>query len=78
MSRRIGKFEIAAYNIEAHPEMVEQIMGKVIVVRCEQMYDTASFSYTALSEYFDVVELGEMIPKYQVIHDGSIVRFERI
>lgn len=65
--RRLGKFQIASHNIEDHPEMVRQIMSQVIVVRCEQMYDTDSFSYTAISEHFDEVELGQMTPEYQVM-----------
>lgn len=75
---RLGKFQIALHNVQDHPEMVRQIMAEVIVTRCEQMYDTDSFSYTAISEHFEEVELGRMIPEYTVICDGKQVTFLKI
>ena len=77
-SKRIGKFQIMTHNIEDHPEMVQEIMSKVIVVRCEQRYDTDSIHYTAISDHFEDVELGKMIPEYQVIHDGVKVTFHKL
>lgn len=71
--RRLGKFQIAHHNIEDHPEMVRQIMAEVIVVHCEQMYHTASIHYTALSEHFEDVALGQEIPEYTVIVGSECV-----
>lgn len=79
VNRKLGKFQIAQHNVEEHPEMVRKIMGETIIVRCEAMYDSDAFYYTALSEHFDVCRLGEIVPEYAVCIDSDLgITFKRL
>ena len=69
---RIGKFNITIDAIENNPLDVLIIMSNVIVIRVEGSYTTHTINYIGLSEHFDIVKKGEMIPKYEfiLINDG--------
>lgn len=63
-SKRFGKFEVALSLIDNDPQMVKQLMSKVIIIRAENILNR--IEYTALSEYFDEVIVGSIVPFYTV------------
>lgn len=78
INRRIGKFSIPSMMIDKNPEMAMKIMGKMVIVRAENMFAEPVIEYIALSPLFQKLPLGEMIPEYElVIQDGELLRVER-
>ena len=76
-ARRIGRFSIDRALIESHPEVVRELMSRVIVVRCELHYAEDRFEYVALSPHFAESRIGDLIQGYDVIihdHDGIGLR----
>ena len=72
MNRRIGRFAMSRQLVERDPETARAVMGRVIVVRCEMMYETDTLEYMALSPDFDEVPQNEIAPAYDVmISDGG-------
>jgi hypothetical protein len=53
---RVGKFRILHKFIEEHPEVVQAIMAKCIVVRAEEHFISNSIEYYAYSNEFDPKE----------------------
>lgn len=45
------------------------IMANVIIFRAEVMWHNDVIEYAALSPYFDIMEMGVMIPEYELIFD---------
>jgi len=75
---RIGIFRIGRKLIEDNEAIVRAIMSRVIVVRCEHMYALDVFEYMAISNDFDEVPQGEIVPKYQIlIGEGEFISFVR-
>jgi hypothetical protein len=66
-ARRIGRFSVARELVESESDVVRQLMGMVIIVRCELHYVDDVFEYTALSPHFAEVPYGHFIPAYTVI-----------
>ena len=62
---RRGKFKVTVALIEDAPEVVRQVMGRVIVVRAECLYGGV-IKYLALSPEFDKIKVGEEEPEYTV------------
>jgi len=52
---RRGSFRIAEKMLESSPDLVQMIMSKVIVVRCEFDYSTRSFEYIAFCDLFEEI-----------------------
>ena len=79
MRKRIGRFSISREFVDKNPEVVLAIMGRVIVVRCEMMYQHDELEYIALSPYFDELPPGMITPKYEVVisKDGACIGFKR-
>ena len=76
---RIGNFILSQRFIEERPETARVIMGHCIVVRCEMMYYSGNFHYTAISPHFDEVGHGA-VPSDYAIRIGTEfadVKFER-
>lgn len=83
--KRKGFFKLDKQIIEKEPEIVMQLLGKMIIVRAEMMYITNTIEYGAYSELFEEVEEGKFIPTYDIkIHkipnndDGIDISFEAI
>jgi len=64
--KRIGSFRIGKNFIDDNPELVRQVMGRMIIVRAEYMFGSY-INYTALSPEFDKVGEGYKAPEYEVI-----------
>ena len=62
---RKGIFKVTEGFIDDAPEVVRQVMGKVIVVRAECFYG-GIVEYLALSPEFDKLKTGEIVPEYKV------------
>ena len=81
-TRRMGRFTVHCELIESSWEILLTLMAKVVVVRCEQLYDRDCFEYTALSELFEEVPMGYLPPMYQIIFtregDKLTVRAEKL
>lgn len=86
LERRFGRFLIEDFYIKQkafHPKLLE-VFSNVVVVRAESRYDRCGIEYIGLSELFDVIPAGEIIPEYRMIIDedqlnGSMrVRSERL
>ena len=63
---RLGSFRIGKNFIDDNPELVRQVMGRMIIVRAEYMFGSY-INYTALSPEFDKVGEGYKAPEYEVI-----------
>lgn len=64
-----GKFivtNVLLQDTSCH-ESVKLIMSKMIIIRCEYMYDTETFEYIAISELFDEVKAFSETPMYNII-----------
>jgi len=66
MQNRRGRFKVSAQLIHDAPDVMMQIMGKMVVVRCEHHFDTDSFEYVALSPFFREVPQYEVTPEYTI------------
>lgn len=64
MSSRKGHFSISRTLIKEEPEVVALAMSGMIVMRAECMLHTDAIEYWAMSEHFDEIELGEIVPEY--------------
>ena len=72
--RQLGKFRLDVRHIEDHSDTLWQVMGTVVPIRAEFMYDSNCIEYIALSHSFPVVGLGSQIPWYRaIIKDGKVV-----
>ena len=65
--RKIGQFVIADDFLNDRDGAIQQIMSRVIIIRCEHLYAVPCFEYTAICDDFDEVPRGQMIPSYSVI-----------
>lgn len=62
---RLGKFNIAQSLLEMDGEQVLlDLFGQMIVVRCELRYELDAFEYIAMSPLFQEVPVGNVIPEY--------------
>jgi len=63
-SRRLGRFVINTIVIEKDAESVYAVMGQCIPVRAEQVYERDGIEYVAISDQFDPVPHGVVVPEY--------------
>jgi len=72
-SNRFGVFIISGIFIVNHPDIVKQIMGRCIIVHAapEPHYDAVK--YQAISDDFDEVKLGVIIPEYELLMEKDSV-----
>lgn len=61
---RLGKISISLNLIENHPEDILVLMGKMIILHCEQCVIEGVINYTAYSPAFREIRQGEVIPEY--------------
>lgn len=66
-SKRIGVIYINLNEINKNPEIVKQIMAKIIVLKADFEIWHERFRYEAISDCFDEMENGSIAPKYDVI-----------
>lgn len=61
-NRRLGKFIIT--DLDANMREAKIVLARVVVVRAEMLYHADGIEYTAISDDFDIVDVGEMVPSY--------------
>ena len=64
-SRRLGKFMVTAVLIDDAPAIIKKIMSKCVIVRCEYFWGPDYFEYMAISDEFEEVKPGGIIPAYE-------------
>jgi hypothetical protein len=64
---RIGKFSIPLDQINDTPKVALAILAGCIVVRAESMWHSNQIEYIAVNDAFDVVPVGNVPPRYDVI-----------
>ena len=76
-SKRYGKFFLSREMIIKYPNTIKKIMGECIILRAENMWCKEGIEYEALSDWFDEVEEGFIIPRYDIIfrNDGKNVKW---
>ena len=65
-NRRLGIFSISEKMIEIYPALFRKVMGKCIILNCDFLYAEQIFVYTALSDNFEEVSQGQLIPVYSI------------
>lgn len=60
--RRLGRFRIT--DIDACMREAKIVLARVVVVRAELMYMDSAIEYVAISDDFDTVDIGELVPMY--------------
>lgn len=69
IAKRHGKFTVDSHLIADNYEEALRVMRGIVVLRAEHDIATLTIEYTALAPFFDVVEIGMVIPTYTpVIH----------
>ena len=80
-TRRLGRFTVHCALMESWKVLLP-LMAKVVVVRCEQIFDRDYFEYTAFSELFEEVPMGTYPPRYEILFtregDTLTVRAEKM
>ena len=80
MRDKIGKFTISnliLQDTQAH-ESIMRLMGRMIVVRCEQRFDANGIEYIAMSNYFKEVSQGQQIPRYIFTFTNDEIKCEAL
>jgi len=66
-SRRFGKFEIDRFFIMEHPSIIKRIMGECVILKADWLPHKDAIEYTAISDWFDEVPLGNEPAYYSII-----------
>lgn len=79
MNQRKGRFSIKRKHVINHEWFVTRIMGLCSIVRAECLIMHDVVEYEAISNLFDEVKEGEIIPTYQInVHqNGKISAIKR-
>ncbi len=64
LKQRVGNFRVRRTLIEQAFDEFMKIMGQMIIVRAELVYDRDAFEYTAISPLFEIVPESETPPEY--------------
>lgn len=64
--QNLGRFVITEKNLIENREAAQAVMAQCIPVRAEQLWAANGIEYVAISEHFDEVPLGQVVPEYQV------------
>lgn len=79
---RYGKFSIDKKVIDSSDDLVMQIMGMCVILRAEFNYYKKAIDYIALSPHFEPIEMGTLIPEYNIIihadEDSFDIKFVKI
>lgn len=65
-ANRHGRFKVSAEMVHDHPAVVLQVLGTVLITRCEHIFATKTFEYQGFSPQFEVVSPMEEAPIYDV------------
>ncbi|MCP4116472.1 MAG: hypothetical protein GY737_13890 [Desulfobacteraceae bacterium] len=67
IEKRRGIFTLDIRFMRSEPEVISKVMGNCVIWRAEAKYLSEQVVYEATSPQFDPIELGEMMPEYDVI-----------
>lgn len=67
LKKRKGRFSLPIDVALNFPELVLELLGKMLIVRAETLYISDEILYDAYSMLFDEVDEGESIPIYEVL-----------
>lgn len=82
MNRHLGKFMIC--DIDNCMREAKVVLARVVVVRAEMIYAKDGIEYTAISDDFDAIDEGDIIPEYRPLlrYDGmgglKFLKWERV
>lgn len=68
--KRIGRFLVTIEFLEKHIDDVQNIMCQCVVIQTNTNYLKDCIEYIAISNHFDEIEIGEMIPEYRIEDDS--------
>lgn len=78
-STRVGRVVVSMETIRKNPEMVQKMWAVLIPLTTIYVARVDSIEYLCVSELFDELESGEMIPMYRSqIHSDGSTTFQRI
>ena len=79
-SMRRGRFRVSIHLINEQPDDVKKIMAHFIILRAECNFGFDALDYHALSDLFDEVESGYLLPEYEISYNAKTgkVSAERI
>lgn len=66
-TNKVGTFKIQDIVIEQQPEIVLDIMSRVIVLNAKYLEIEGAYEYYGYSEMFDEVAKGDIVPEYEFI-----------
>ena len=68
-NRKLGRVKVSLALIDRTPERVAEIFHllKFVPIRAECLYYSKQIEYVAISERFESVPSGQMIPEYKLI-----------
>lgn len=66
IKKRRGKFFINDSLIDTAPELIYEIMSKMIIIRAEHYFHDRTIQYMALSKDFEPVEDGAETPSIEI------------
>lgn len=71
-NRRVGRIIISRALFSDNPNLVQNILSKVFVMETRSSFLDDSQEYIVYSESFDSLEIGAMIPEYdvEIFEDG--------
>lgn len=73
-SKAYGRFKIDFNLINTRPEKVREVLGQMIVVQAEPMYEMGGVVYVAICDLFKPVEADVRIPDYNLsFENGKLV-----
>ena len=81
MLNQVGEFFISDELLHEHLEIVQKIMGEVVIVSCIHNYAYGRFEYHAFSNHFRAVERGMVAPLYAAIigyQSNEFISFEEV
>ena len=76
--RNLGKFTIPAPLIQRSPDLVKQIMGSCIVLDADFQVWSQNIEYVAMSDSFEKVDEGGVIPTYVATITGDELTWENV
>lgn len=79
---RCGRFSIGEKFLEDEPFLVMKIMGRCLVVHCENKFMTNSIDYEAYSPEFEITENHSFPPFYNILinrtEEGDKIEFRKM
>jgi hypothetical protein len=78
LNGKVGIFAISQAACDNMPRDVMRVMGKCIIIDCDNTTILGEYIYTAVCDDFKSVTEGELIPRYQVFVKDNVVSFVEI